>query len=90
MLIKIQIKHFYTIWQSKNNLSSKYVENLGIKTELHIRFYGSCGTDLGRSIAEVTDNIHAIGVVKPVYERSTYPITATAVLSKGHIFKKKM
>ena len=26
---------------------------------MHIRLYGSCGTDLGRSIAEVTDNIHA-------------------------------
>ena len=36
--------------------------------EMHIRLYGSCGTDLGRSIAEVTDNVHAICVVKPVYE----------------------
>ena len=55
--------------------------------EMHIRLYDSCGTDLGRSIAEVTDNIHAIGVVKPVYERSTFPLTATAVQSKGHTFK---
>ena len=54
---------------------------------MYIRLYGSCGTDLGRSIAEVTDNIHAIGVVKPVYERSTFPLTATAVQSKGHNFK---
>ena len=53
-----------------------------LKIEMYIRLYGSCGTDLGRSIAEVTDNIHAIGVVKPVYERSTFPLTATAVLSK--------
>ena len=36
-----------------------------LKIEMHIRLYSSCGTDLGRSIAEVTDNIHAIGVVKP-------------------------
>ena len=36
-----------------------------LKLEMHIRLYGSCSTDLGRSIAEVTDNIHAIGVVKP-------------------------
>ena len=32
-----------------------------LKIEMHIRLYGSCGTDLGRSIAEVTDNINAIG-----------------------------
>ena len=47
--------------------------------EMHIRLHGSCGTDLERSIAEVTDNSHAIGVVKPVYERSTFPLTATVV-----------
>ena len=58
-----------------------------LEIEMHIRLYGRCGTDLGRSIAEVTDNIHAIGVVKPVYERSTFPLTATAVQSKGHTFK---
>ena len=46
---------------------------------MYIRLYGSSGTDLGRSIAEVTDNIHAIGVVKPVNERSTVQLTATAV-----------
>ena len=46
---------------------------------MHIRLYGSCGTDLGRSIAEVTNNIQAIGVVKPVNERSTFPLTAKAV-----------
>ena len=50
-----------------------------LKIEMHIRLYGSCGTDLGRLIAEVTDNIHAIGVVKPVYVRTTFPLTATAV-----------
>ena len=33
-----------------------------LQIEVHIRLYGSCGTDLGRSITEVTDNIHAIGV----------------------------
>ena len=42
-----------------------------LKIEMHIRLYDSCGTGLGGSIAEVTDNIHAIGVVKPVYEHST-------------------
>ena len=46
---------------------------------MHIRLYNSCGTDFGRSIAEVADNIQAIGVVKPVYERSTFPLTATTV-----------
>ena len=49
------------------------------KIEMYIWLHGSCGADLGRSIAEVTDNIHAIGVVKPVYERSTIQQTATAV-----------
>ena len=53
---------------------------------MHIRLYGNCGTDLGRSIAEVTDKIHEIGVVKPVYERSTFPLTPADVYSKGHTF----
>ena len=30
---------------------------------MHIRLYDSCDTDLGRSITEVKDNIHAIDVV---------------------------
>ena len=30
---------------------------------------------------------HQTGVVKPVYERSTFSLTATAVQSKGHTFK---
>ena len=34
---------------------------------MYIRLYGSCGAKLGLSIVEVTDNIHAIGVIKPVY-----------------------
>ena len=46
---------------------------------MHIRLYGSCGTDFGRSIATVTDNIHAIGVVKPVYGYPTFPLTTKAV-----------
>ena len=46
---------------------------------MHIWLYGSCGNDLGRSIAELTDNNQAIGVLKPVYECSTFPLTATAV-----------
>ena len=46
---------------------------------MHIRLYGSCGTDLGRSIATVTDNIHAIGVVKPVYRYPTFPLITKAV-----------
>ena len=50
-----------------------------LNIEMHIRLYDSCGTDLGRSIAEVTDNIYAIGVVKPVYGYPTFPLTATAV-----------
>ena len=44
-----------------------------------IQLYDSCGTDLGRSIAEVTDNLQAIGVVKPVYGYPTFPLTTKAV-----------
>ena len=57
------------------------MEILVWKIEMHIRLHSSCGADLRRSIA------YAIGVVKPVYERSTFPPTATAVLSKGHTLK---
>ena len=41
-------------------------------------------TDLGRSVG-VTSN--PTGVVKPVYGIPTFPLTAKAVLSKGHTFK---
>ena len=34
-----------------------------------------------------SNSSHPTGVVKPVYERSTFPLTATAVQSKGHTFK---
>ena len=42
------------------------------------------GTDLGRSAGITTTTT---GVVKPVYEQSTFPLTTTAVLSRGHTFK---
>ena len=35
-----------------------------------------------------SNSSHPTGVVKPVYERSTFPLTATAVLSKGLTLKK--
>ena len=35
-----------------------------------------------------SNSSHSTSVDKPVYERSTFPLTATAVLSKGHTFKK--
>ena len=50
-----------------------------LKIEMHIRLYGRCGIDLWQSIAEVTDSIDAIGVVKSVNEHPTFPLTATAV-----------
>ena len=62
MLVMNQIKHFF-IQSGRILINSLYVENLDIEIEMYIRLYGSCGTDLGRSIAEVTDNIHSIGVV---------------------------
>ena len=33
-----------------------------------------------------SNNCHSTGVVKPVNERSTFPLTATAVQSKWHIY----
>ena len=50
-----------------------------------VRLHSSCGTDLGRSIKMATENSRSIGVVTPGYGISTSPLTATAVLSKGHI-----
>ena len=35
-----------------------------------------------------SNSSHPTGVIKPVYERSTFPLTATAVKSKGHTFKE--
>ena len=58
MLIENQKKHLIQSDHIEITWTSKYIEK-----EMYIRLYGSCGTDLGRSIAEVTDNIHAIGVV---------------------------
>ena len=49
---------------------------------MHIRLHESCGIDLERSIAMVTYNTHAIGVVKPVCGIPgipTFPLTAKAV-----------
>ena len=34
-----------------------------------------------------SNSSHPTGEVKPAYERSTFTLTATAVLSKGHTFK---
>ena len=39
---------------------------------MHIWLYGSCDTDLGRSIEEVTDNTDAIGLVKPVISKRKF------------------
>ena len=35
-----------------------------------------------------SNNSHPTGVVKPVYGHTTFPLTAKAVLSKGHTLKK--
>ena len=49
-----------------------------------IRFQNDCGsTKNGNWI----DDSHTTGVVKPVYVIPTFPLTAKAVLLKGHIFK---
>ena len=51
---------------------------------MHIRLYGSCGTDSGRSIAEVTDNIHTIGVVKPFYGVPNLPTNRKSCILFSH------
>ena len=43
-------------------------------------------TDLGRSVGG--NHSHPTGVIKPVYGIPTFPLTAKAVLSKGHTQKK--
>ena len=53
--------------------------NICILEHFIVRSHSSCGIDLGRSIKMATDNIHSIGVVKPVYMIPTFPLTATAV-----------
>ena len=42
---------------------------------MHIRLHSSRGTDLERPIAVATDNIHAIGVVTPIYGYPTFLLT---------------
>ena len=53
--------------------------DLSILEHWSVRLNSSCGTDLGRSIKMATDNIHSIGVVKPVYGIQTFPLTTKAV-----------
>ena len=67
-IAKNKMKHFCTIWPYKNNEFEICWEFICWKKEMHIPL---CGTDVGRSIAEVTDNILAIGVV---YMKLTRPI----------------
>ena len=46
---------------------------------MQIRLHNSCGINRGQSTVVVTDNIHTIGVVKPVYGCPTFQLTAKAV-----------
>ena len=61
------------------HMSLKFGKRLILKIEMHIGLHSSWDTDLGLSIAVVTDNINAINVVKPVYGNSTFPPTTKAV-----------
>ena len=71
------MKHIITIWNIPWALNVKRI--LIFKVYMNIGFHSSCGTDLGRSIAMITVNIHEIGVVKLVKGYPTFPITAQAV-----------
>ena len=83
-MLKTDPKSNETLFIQYDHIKITWVQNIImlkikiLKIQMNFRLHGSCGTDLGRWIAEVTDNIHAIGVVKPVYERPTFPVTATA------------
>ena len=60
--------------------------NLNLSKYCSVWLHSSSGTHLGRSIEKATDNIHSIGVVKPVYRIPTFPLTAK-VDTQGHTFK---
>ena len=53
--------------------------NTCISEHIIVRLHSIYGTDIGRSIKMATDNIHSIGVVKPVYGIPNFPLTATAM-----------
>ena len=57
----------------------KLMFDLSIFEHWSVRLHSSCGTALGRSIKMATENIHSIGVDKPVYGIPTFPLTAKAV-----------
>ena len=52
--------------------------NVSILEHWMVRLQSDYGTDLWRSIKMATDNIHLIGVVKPVNGIPTFPLTAKA------------
>ena len=47
-------------------------------------FHNDCGPTKD---GQLSNSSHPTGVVKPLHERWTFPLTATAVKSKGHTFK---
>ena len=50
---------------------------------MHIGLHCSCDINFGRSIAMVTDNIHNMGLVKPVWgAQPSSPGNKTAILEK--------
>ena len=53
--------------------------NLNISEYWSVRIHISCGNDLGWSIKMATDNVHSIGMVKPVYGIQTFQVNAKDV-----------
>ena len=74
------MKHIITIWKIPRVLNLMRI--LILKIYMHIRLHSICETDIVRSISVLTDNIHPIGVVKPVYGYTTFPFTTKAVYQK--------
>ena len=59
----------------------------GTTQKCHQNFDYTAIVDRLRTVS-CSNNSHPTGVATPVYERLIFPLTATAVLSKGHTFKK--
>ena len=65
-------------------MSKKQRGNIKNATYQKLRLHNDCEPTKD---GQLSNSSHPAGVVKPVYVRTTFPPTATAVKSKGHSFK---
>ena len=74
------------LWQKPLSLTEKSKKQRDIITKRHQNFDYITIADRLRTVSW-SNSSHSTGVIKPVYECSTFLLTATAVQSKGHTFK---